>query len=48
MVERFFQAGDNLLAILSNGERLSKPFNQAEWQRVLPEITRIKPIAAGS
>ena len=48
MVERFFQAGDNLFAILSNGELWSKPLNPAKWQRVLPEIIRIKAMAAGS
>ena len=48
MVERFVQAGDNLFAILSNGELHLKPLKQAKWQRVLPEITRIKALAAGS
>jgi hypothetical protein len=47
MVERFVQAGDNLFAILSNGELHMKPLKQAKWQRVLPEITRIKALAAG-
>ena len=47
MVERFVQAGDNLFAILSNGELRLKPLKQARWQRVLPEITRIKAMAAG-
>jgi hypothetical protein len=48
MVERFFQAGDNLFAILSNGELWLKPLGQANWHRVLPEILRIKAVAAGS
>ena len=48
MVERFVQVGDHLFAILSNGELRLKPSNQASWQRVLPEITRIKAMAAGS
>ncbi len=48
MVERFVRAGDNLFAILSNGELHMKPLKQAKWQRVLPEITRIKALAAGS
>ncbi len=47
MVERFVQAGDNLFAILSNGELHMKPLKQAKWQRVLPEITRIKAMAVG-
>ena len=47
MVERFVQAGDNLFAILSNGELRSKPLKQVRWQRVFPEITRIKAMVAG-
>jgi photosystem II stability/assembly factor-like uncharacterized protein len=46
MVERFVQVGDNLFAILSNGKLWSKQLNQAKWQRVLHEITRIKAMAA--
>jgi hypothetical protein len=48
MVERFVQTGDNLFAILSNGELRLKPLKQAKWQRVLPEIAGIKAMAAGS
>jgi photosystem II stability/assembly factor-like uncharacterized protein len=48
MVERFVQAGDNLFAILSNGELKLKPLKQTKWQPVLPEIAGIKAIAAGS
>ena len=48
MVERFVQAGDNLFAILSNGEFWLKPLKQANWQRTIPEISRIKAMAAGS
>jgi hypothetical protein len=48
MVERFVQAGENLFAILSNGELRLKPLKQAKWQRVLPEIAGIKAMAAGS
>jgi hypothetical protein len=48
MVERFVRAGENLFAILSNGELRLKPLKQAKWQRVLPEIARIKAMAAGS
>jgi photosystem II stability/assembly factor-like uncharacterized protein len=48
MVERFVQAGENLFAILSNGELRVKPLKQARWQHVLPEITRIKAMVAGS
>jgi photosystem II stability/assembly factor-like uncharacterized protein len=48
MVERFVQVGDHLFAILSNGELRLKPMKEVRWQRVLPEIARIKAIAAGS
>jgi len=48
MVERFVQAGDNLFAILSNGEFRLKPLKQTKWQRVLPEIAGVKAMAAGS
>ena len=48
MVERFVQAGDYLFAILSNGELRFKPLKRSNWQRVLPEISRIKAMAAGS
>ena len=48
MVERFVQAGDNLFAILSNGELRLKPLKQAKWRRVHPEIAGIKAVAAGS
>ena len=47
MVDRFVQVGDNLFAILSNGELRLKPLKEVRWQRVLPEITRIKAMATG-
>jgi photosystem II stability/assembly factor-like uncharacterized protein len=36
MVERFVAAGDDLLAVLSNGELLSAPLATLEWRRILP------------
>ena len=48
MVERFVQVGENLFAILSNGELWIKPLNQAKWQHMLPEITQVKAMAAGN
>jgi photosystem II stability/assembly factor-like uncharacterized protein len=36
MVERFVQAGDELLAILSNGELLAAPLATLEWRRIVP------------
>lgn len=36
MVERFTQAGDDLLAVLSNGELIFAPLATLEWQPLLP------------
>ena len=44
MVERFFQADDELFAVLSNGQLLSAPLSTLEWHRILPEITDINAI----
>lgn len=38
MVERFVQAGDELLAILSNGELIAAPLDTLTWQTVLPAV----------
>lgn len=38
MVERFTQAGQNLLAVLSNGELLSASLDTFEWRLILPDI----------
>jgi photosystem II stability/assembly factor-like uncharacterized protein len=38
MVERFFQAGDQLYAVLSNGQLLSTSISEIEWQRLLPNV----------
>ncbi|MGD8295800.1 MAG: hypothetical protein PVH85_27410 [Desulfobacterales bacterium] len=46
MVDRFVQVGDDLFAILSNGELRLKPLKEVRWQRVLPEIARIEAMAA--
>lgn len=44
MVERFAQVGDELLAVLSNGELLAAPLSALEWRRVLPDITGITAV----
>lgn len=44
MVERFFQADDELFAVLSNGQLFSAPLSNLEWQRVLPNVTGINAI----
>ena len=38
MVERFAQVGEELLAVLSNGELYAAPLATLEWRRILPEI----------
>lgn len=48
MVERFYQVGDSLLAVLSNGHLLSAPLSNLVWQRVLPELANVKALAVGS
>lgn len=44
MVERFFQTGDELLAVLSNGEVFSTSPSTLEWNRVLPNIKTVNAI----
>jgi photosystem II stability/assembly factor-like uncharacterized protein len=44
MVERFFQAGDELFAVLSNGQVLITSLNQLEWQYILPTIKNVNAI----
>jgi photosystem II stability/assembly factor-like uncharacterized protein len=45
MVERFAQVGDELLAVLSNGELLAAPLATLEWRRALPEIGDLAAVA---
>ena len=44
MVERFFQAEDELFAVLSNGQLLSAPLSTLEWHRTLTNITNVNAI----
>jgi photosystem II stability/assembly factor-like uncharacterized protein len=44
MVERFFQADDELFAVLSNGQLLSADLANLEWSRVLPDINDVDAI----
>jgi photosystem II stability/assembly factor-like uncharacterized protein len=46
MVERFFQAGDELFAVLSNGQLLSTSLNMLDWQYILSNIKSVNAIAA--
>jgi photosystem II stability/assembly factor-like uncharacterized protein len=45
MVERFYPAGDHLMAVLSNGEVFNSPFSTVEWQPVFPEAGRVQALA---
>jgi photosystem II stability/assembly factor-like uncharacterized protein len=42
MVERFLQAGDDLLAVLSNGEVWITSLEEIKWKRILPEVQQVK------
>jgi photosystem II stability/assembly factor-like uncharacterized protein len=46
MVERFYQVGNEVFAILSNGELWAAHLDKIHWSRVLPEIAHIKNISA--
>lgn len=45
MVERFVRLGNDLVAILSNGELWLKQPNGSLWRRLLPEINQVKAVA---
>ncbi len=44
MVERFVQAGDNVLAVLSNGQLLSAPIVGWEWKRLAPSVSDVTSV----
>jgi photosystem II stability/assembly factor-like uncharacterized protein len=44
MVERFYQLGDELFAVLSNGQLLAASLSTLEWKRVLPNVTNVNAI----
>lgn len=44
MVERFYQVGDDLMAILSNGDLLVASLASLTWKRFLPEAGRINDL----
>jgi photosystem II stability/assembly factor-like uncharacterized protein len=46
MVERFAQVGDQLLAVLSNGELLSTFLGTPNWQSILPEVKGVNAVVA--
>lgn len=46
MVERFVQIGNELLAVLSNGELLAAPLASLQWQQILPDVKDINAVTA--
>jgi len=44
MVERFTPVGDELLAVLSNGELLAAPPAALDWQPILPKIKGVNAV----
>lgn len=46
MVERFAQAGEELLAVLSNGELIAAPLATVEWRRILSDVKGINCVTA--
>jgi photosystem II stability/assembly factor-like uncharacterized protein len=48
MVERFFQADDELFAVLSNGQLFSGSLSTLEWNPVLPKINVVNAITVMS
>jgi hypothetical protein len=45
MVERFIQVGDELMAVLSNGELLSCSIRLLDWVRILPQVGGVAAIS---
>jgi photosystem II stability/assembly factor-like uncharacterized protein len=45
MVERFFQADDELFAVLSNGQLLAAALPTLDWRRILPDRSDVNAIS---
>jgi hypothetical protein len=45
MVERFTQVGDQLFAVLSNGELLVTSLQQLQWRKILPELSDVNAVS---
>ena len=48
MVERFFQAGEELFAVLSTGQVLGASHATLEWKRILPDIDDVNALTVVS
>ncbi|HVN55288.1 MAG TPA: hypothetical protein VMT46_13225 [Anaerolineaceae bacterium] len=44
MVERFTRIGDDLLAVLSNGQLLAAPVGRWEWRAIFPDVAGINAV----
>jgi hypothetical protein len=44
MVERFRQEGEELFAVLSNGELLSARLGTLAWRRIVPDVDGVRSI----
>lgn len=44
MVERFTQAGDDILAVLSTGELLITALGELQWRRILPSVSGVTAV----
>ena len=44
MVERFTQVGEQLFAVLSNGELLVTSLESVAWQKILPEVIGVSAV----
>ena len=46
MVERFHQVGDELYAVLSNGELIVSPVGKVQWREPLPDVKGVNALTA--
>jgi photosystem II stability/assembly factor-like uncharacterized protein len=46
LVERFTQVGDELFAVLSNGELIAAPLSTLEWRHPFPKIKNVNAVTA--
>ena len=47
MVERFLLAGDELVAVLSNGELVAAPLATLAWRRIEIGLAGVRAVAVG-
>lgn len=44
MVERFYEAGEELFAVLSTGQLINTSLGTREWRRILPEVKKVNAV----